>query len=149
MKYKALIIALAMLPTLASAQFMGHSEYDPTTGGYRYYNAPSAGMEDAAAFRNALQGLQQLQQAKQFQRQIELSERIHEDRMRLLREESERREEAHNSFMHELGILKDHRDAGRVEQHVVDNLIRGLLSSNLSTEEQTFRMRTFNSTISE
>lgn len=73
MNLKSIIIAaVCLLPIGASAQMMGRSVYNPTTGGYTYYGTPSSGMENAAAVQNFLQGMSQIQQAKQFQQQMEL-----------------------------------------------------------------------------
>ena len=73
MKYMIIVLAIASAPV--SAEYLGHSQYDPGLGGWRYYSSPNAGAENAAAARNMIEMGRLLQQNRALQMQYELNSR--------------------------------------------------------------------------
>ena len=87
MKLKTLITIALLLPGIAMAQYMGHSQYDPVMGGYRYYSAPNSGMENAAATQNFLSGMRMIQQSRQFNQMLQHEQELADKEMELRKRE--------------------------------------------------------------
>ena len=92
MKFKLLLVALMLIPVVASAQYLGRSEYDPITGGYRYYSAPGSNYDSMAGWRMFADSMKSFRHKREFNRQMELQERrldLLERQMELQRMEME------------------------------------------------------------